>query len=165
MHLVEKPVRPHNVNSKLSCYNNNSEVVHSSYNNLCTDDTDQLTNSKKINAGSPSHSTSQSKQKDLQMHQNFNSKPEFCKLSSFSNEISLDDSGDAFIVSNTFDVTATIHFQKGNNSVDEISVVNKELPALPSIEMNSSDDCVDAETTYMSEDLIPFETFVDMGQF
>lgn len=104
----------------------------------------------------------------MQMHQNFHSKPEFSKLSSFSNEISFDDSSDSCVRPNKIDVKATIHSENSEtgNDDDEISVMNKGLPSLPADEtVMSIATFEDAETTYMSEDLIPFETFIDMGQF
>lgn len=140
----------------------NGNLGHT-YNHNCTVSSNPNSKGEK---GSPSHSAS--KQKDMQMHQNFQSKPEFSKLSSFSNEISFDEPYDPCLQSNKIDVKATVHSENSEtgNDDDEISVMNKLLPSLPADEtVISIANFEDAETTYMSEDLIPFETFIDMGQF
>lgn len=77
----------------------------------------------------------------------YSTKSGFCELSSFSDGISFDDASQS----------PTIDIQHLNESVSQNSNDSSESP-LVNVYDDADESCTD-------EDLIPFETFIDMGQF
>lgn len=113
----------------------------------------------------------QLKLKDLQMYPTLNGNKDFFKLSSFSKEISFDDCDGSNIIIDESNSNIDLH----ENVCLLNSHVQYDEPTVESVESSQCQivDCLpidnlsaeDYDEISESDDTLPFQTFIDMGNF
>lgn len=145
----------------------NSKILTNGTHNVLLDNDISCSFSESQYSSKSSRSFANSRLKDSQMYHNFNSRKTIYKLSSFPSEISINEIDDASTMSAHYNLEMS-HRSDGspvNSYICDNLNGDDDTFKISDNEMGSGSDTLEDDVSILSDDLLPFEKFIDIGDF